>query len=148
MAGANILTTSTALLASTALDAPVRKLALLNTGFKILGVQVALRSAVAVSHHGQIPGRWGFPPQGNEEGLRAVASGGQKLAREGYPAVAAHAKADGAEIHWGDESGLRSDDVRECGFAPKGQTPVIRVNNKLNRPALPAHLLTFGRLTK
>jgi Na+/phosphate symporter len=52
VAGANILTTSTALLASTALDAPVRKLALLNTGFKILGVQVALRSAVAVSHHG------------------------------------------------------------------------------------------------
>ena len=25
---------------------------------------------------------------------------------------------------------MRSDDVRGRGFAPKGQTPVIRVNNK------------------
>lgn len=38
VAGANIGTTSTALLASTALDALARKLALLNTGFNILGV--------------------------------------------------------------------------------------------------------------
>jgi len=37
---------------------------------------------------------------------------------------------EGAEIHWGDESGLRSDDVRGRGFAPKGQTSVVRVNNK------------------
>jgi len=28
----------------------------------------------------------------------------------------------------GDESGLRSDDVRGRGYAPKGQTPVLRVN--------------------
>lgn len=47
-----------------------------------------------------------------------------------YPAIAARARAEGAEIHWGDESGLRSDDVRGRGFAPKGRTPVVRVNNK------------------
>jgi len=35
---------------------------------------------------------------------------------------------EGAQIHWGDESGLRSDDVRGRGYAPKGQTPVLRVN--------------------
>ncbi|MFX7140479.1 transposase, partial [Acinetobacter baumannii] len=29
-----------------------------------------------------------------------------------------------------DESGLRSDDVRGRGFALKGKTPVVRVNNK------------------
>lgn len=38
VAGANIGTTSTALLASTALDTLARKLALLNTGFNVLGV--------------------------------------------------------------------------------------------------------------
>ena len=54
----------------------------------------------------------------------------KKWLDENYPAIAARAKAEGAEIHWGDESGLRSDDVRGRGFAPKGQTPVIRVNNK------------------
>ena len=36
--GANVGTTSTALMASTALDALARKLALLNTGFNVLGV--------------------------------------------------------------------------------------------------------------
>lgn len=49
---------------------------------------------------------------------------------EEYPAIAAAAKAEGAEIHWGDETGLRSDDVCGRGFAPQGQTPVVRVNNR------------------
>lgn len=47
-----------------------------------------------------------------------------------YPAIVARAKAEGAEIRWGDETGLRSDDVRGRGYAPKGETPVVRVSNK------------------
>jgi transposase len=75
--------------------------------------------------------RWGFTPQkpmkkAYEQSPAAV----RKWLDEDYPVIAARAKAEGAEIHWGDESGLRSDDVRGRGFAPKGQTPVIRVNNK------------------
>ncbi len=75
--------------------------------------------------------RWGFTPQkpmkkAYEQSPAAV----KKWLDEDYPVIAARAKAEGAEIHWGDESGLRSDDVRGRGFAPKGQTPVIRVNNK------------------
>lgn len=75
--------------------------------------------------------RWGFTPQkpmkkAYEQSPAAV----RKWLDEDYPVIAARAKAEGAEIHWGDESGLRSDDVRGRGFAPKGQTPVIRVNSK------------------
>ena len=75
--------------------------------------------------------RWGFTPQkpmkkAYEQSPAAV----KKWLEEDYPVIAARAKAEGAEIHWGDESGLRSDDVRGRGFAPRGQTPVIRVNNK------------------
>lgn len=75
--------------------------------------------------------RWGFTPQkpmkkAYEQSPAAV----RKWHEEDYPVIAARAKAEGAEIHWGDESGLRSDDVRGRSFAPKGQTPVIRVNNK------------------
>jgi len=44
--------------------------------------------------------------------------------------IAASAKAEGAEIHWGDETGLRSDDVRGRSHAPQGRTPVVGVNNK------------------
>lgn len=75
--------------------------------------------------------RWGFTPQkpmkkAYEQSPAAV----KKWLDEDYPVIAACAKVDGAEIHWGDETGLRSDDVRGRSDAPQGQTPVIRVNNK------------------
>lgn len=80
---------------------------------------------------GKYLARWGFTPQkpmrkAYEQSPAAV----KKWLDEDYPAIAARAKAEGAEIHWGDESGLRSDDVRGRGFAPKGQTPMVRVSNK------------------
>lgn len=75
--------------------------------------------------------RWGFTPQkpirrAYEQSPTAV----KHWLETDYPAIAARAKKEGAEIHWGDETGLRSDDVRGRGFAPKGETPVIRVNSK------------------
>ena len=54
----------------------------------------------------------------------------KKWLEEDYPVIAAQAKSEGAEIHWGDETGLRSDDVRGRSYAPQGHTPVVRVNNK------------------
>ena len=75
--------------------------------------------------------RWGFTPQKPmKKAYEQSPSAVKKWLDEDYPVIAARAKAEGAEVHWGDESGLRSDDVRGRGFAPKGQTPVIRVNNK------------------
>jgi hypothetical protein len=50
----------------------------------------------------------------------------RKWLDEQYPVIAACAKAEGAEIHWGDETGLRSDDVRGRSYAPQGHTPVVR----------------------
>ena len=75
--------------------------------------------------------RWGFTPQkpmkkAYEQSPAAV----KKWHEEQYPVIAACAKVEGAEIHWGDETGLRSDDVRGRSYAPQGHTPVIRVNNK------------------
>lgn len=75
--------------------------------------------------------RWGFTPQkplkkAYEQSPAAV----KRWLAQDFPAIAARAKAEGAEIHWGDESGLRSDDVRGRSYAPKGQTPVVRVNHK------------------
>jgi transposase len=48
------------------------------------------------------------------------------LERE-YPRVEAEARAEGAEIHWLDEAGLRSDCQAGRGYAPRGHTPVQRV---------------------
>ena len=74
--------------------------------------------------------RWGFTPQkpmkkAYEQSPAAV----KKWLEQDYPAIAARAKNEGADLHWGDASGLRSDDVRGRGYAPVGQTPVVRVNN-------------------
>jgi len=89
------------------------------------GIKLAVRTM------GLYLARWGFTPQkpmkkAYEQSPAAV----KKWLEEDYPVMAARAKAEGAEIHWGDESGLRSDDVRGRSYAPKGETPVIRVNNK------------------
>ena len=75
--------------------------------------------------------RWGFTPQkplkkAYEQSPQEV----NKWLKEDYPLIAQRAKTEGAEIHWGDETGLRSDDVRGRSYAPKGKTPVLRINAK------------------
>ena len=75
--------------------------------------------------------RWGFTPQkpvkrAYEQNPKAV----QRWLDEDYPAIKAKAKEEKAEIYWGDETGVRSDGQHERGYAPKGQTPVIRLNAK------------------
>ncbi|WP_284415882.1 IS630 family transposase, partial [Acidovorax sp. SUPP3334] len=92
---------------------------------QLFGIKLAVRTM------GLYLARWGFTPQkpmkkAYEHSPAAV----KKWLQEEYPVIAACAKVEGAEIHWGDETGLRSDDVRGRGYAPQGQTPVIRVNNK------------------
>ncbi len=72
--------------------------------------------------------RWGFTPQkpirrAYEQSPQAV----KAWLDETYPAITKRAKAEDAEIHWGDETALVNTDVRGRSFAPKGQTPVFRV---------------------
>ena len=43
---------------------------------------------------------------------------------EQYPAIEAQAEAEGAEIHWGDETARVFTDVRSKSYAPVGKTPV------------------------
>jgi transposase len=72
--------------------------------------------------------RWGFTPQKPIRKAYEQRPAEVKVWLEkDYPAITTRAKAEGAEIHWGDETGLRSDDVRGRSYAPKGQTPVVEV---------------------
>lgn len=84
---------------------------------------------LTVRNMGKYLRRWGFTPQrplkkAYEQSPAAVA----KWVNEEYPKIAVAAKQEGAEIQWGDETGLRSDDVRGRGYAPKGKTPVVLAN--------------------
>jgi transposase len=73
--------------------------------------------------------RWGFTvqkpaKQAYEQNPKAV----QKWLEEEYPSIAQQAKAEGAEIHWCDETGVRNDENSVRGYAPKGRTPIMRLN--------------------
>lgn len=75
---------------------------------------------------GRLLKKWGFTPQkpmrrAYERDPVAV----QKWLDEDYPAISRQAKRENAEIHWGDEMGLRSDHQTGTSFSRRGQTPVI-----------------------
>lgn len=75
--------------------------------------------------------RWGYTPQkplkrAYEQDPKAV----QAWIDVEYPAVVARAESEGAEIAWGDESGLRSDAQVGRGYAPRGHTPEINLSQK------------------
>ena len=75
--------------------------------------------------------RWGFTPQKPmKKAYEQRPIEVKAWLDNSYPVIAERDKAEGAEIHWGDETGLRSDDVRGRSYAPKGETPVVRVNSK------------------
>ena len=70
--------------------------------------------------------RWGFTPQ--KPVKRAYEQQPERVKKwldEEYPRIARKAHEEGAEILWGDETGISSEDNRGRGYAPKGQTPVV-----------------------
>lgn len=72
--------------------------------------------------------RWGFTPPklvkcAYEQSSQTV----KKWLETDYPAIAFRAKQEKAEIHWGDETGVQTGANFIRGFAPKGETLVIRI---------------------
>ena len=73
--------------------------------------------------------RWGFTPQkptkrAYEQNPKAVT----RWLKEEYPEIKSQAKQENAELYWGDETGIRNNCQHERGYAPKGKTPVVRLN--------------------
>jgi len=86
------------------------------------GVELAVRTM------GTSLARWGFTAQkplrrACEQDPAAV----RRWLRREYPAIVARAKQARGAVFWGDETGLRSDDVRGRSYAPRGRTPQVRV---------------------
>jgi transposase len=91
--------------------------------------------------------RWGFTAQkplrqAYEQSSKAV----RRWLRQDYPAIAARARGEKGTIFWGDETGLRSDDVRGRSFAPRGRTPVVRPSHKRVGLGLISALTNKGEL--
>ena len=97
-----------------------------------LSVQQVLRQEweirMPIRTVGEYLKHWGFTPQkplrrAYEQNPAAV----KKWLVEQYPAIARRAKKEQAEIHWGDETGLSNGYQYGRSYAPRGQTPVMRV---------------------
>lgn len=69
--------------------------------------------------------RWNFTPQ---KPLRRAYERNARKVREWldvtYPQIARQARREKAELQWGDETGIHSNDVHGKGYAPVGKTPV------------------------
>ena len=102
---------------------------------------------LAVRSMGTYLARWGFTAQkplrrAYEQSAEAV----QRWLRQDYPAIWARARREKGTIFWGDETGLRSDDVRGRSFAPRGRTPIVRPCHKRAGVGLISALTNKGEL--
>src|SRR5512139_307280 len=85
--------------------------------------------AMPIRTVGEYLKRWGFTAQkpakrAYEQNPKAV----KAWMEDEYPRIAQQARAEGAEIHWCDETGVRNDENSVRGYAPKGKTPIMRLN--------------------
>ena len=91
--------------------------------------------------------RWGFSPQkpakvAFERRPEAV----KKWLEEEYPSIKVLAEKENAEIYWGDETGLRSSDVRGRGFAPIGKTPVVKATANYENLSMVSAITNKGKV--
>jgi len=91
--------------------------------------------------------RWGFTPQkptkrAYEQNPKLVAQWHETV----YPEIQARAKQEKAEIHWGDETGIQNDAYNAKGFAPKGKTPVVRINATKSRVNMISSITNRGKV--
>jgi transposase len=70
--------------------------------------------------------RWDFTAQRPwQRALERRPAEVQHWLEQEYPVIAKRAKAEGALILWGDETGVKSEPVAGKSYAPRGKTPVV-----------------------
>lgn len=105
------------------------------------GIKLQVRSV------GKYLARWGFTPQKPIKRAYEQSPAAVQAWLEGeYPAIERRAKAEGAEIHWGDETALVNTDVRGRSFAPMGKTPVaMAIGGKRQKLSMIATVTNQGK---
>lgn len=103
--------------------------------------------AMPIRTVGEYLKRWGFTPQ--KPVKRAYERNGAAITRwlsDEFPAIKRLAKQQGAEIQWGDETGIRSDDVVGRSYSPKGSTPVIKRKGNRERLSMFSTVTNRGKV--
>lgn len=91
--------------------------------------------------------RWGFTPQRPIK--RALEQDPVKVTtwlEQTYPQVLARAKAEHATILWGDETAVKEDTHWIRGYAPKGQTPVLKTPARWHKLSMISAISARGEL--
>lgn len=105
------------------------------------------RVRLSIRAVGEYLSRWGYTPQ---KPIRRAYERDEARVREWleveYPRIKQRAKREQAEIYWGDETGLRSDESRHRGYAPRGKTPVVRVPARRKSLSLISAITNQGRV--
>ena len=91
--------------------------------------------------------RWGFTPQ---KPLRKAYKQNPKAVKawlkEQYPQISKRAKKEQAQIHWGDETGLCNESYHGRSYAPRGETPAIKLHPKCERVNLISSVTNQGQV--
>lgn len=86
---------------------------------------------LAINTMGDYLRSWGFSPQKpKKKAYEQCDKKVQQWLDEDYPAIKERAKKESAEIHWGDETGVRNSNQHGRSYAPKGKTPVKKHMSK------------------
>lgn len=91
--------------------------------------------------------RWGFTPQkpvkfAYERNSEQV----KHWLDKDYPGIRNRAKAENAEIYWGDETSVRAGDVRGRGYSPRGVTPAINATAKYQNLSMISAITNKGKV--
>ncbi len=108
---------------------------------QLYAIQMPIRTV------GEYLKRWGFTPQkpltrAYEKNPKAV----KQWLEESYPAIADRAKAEDAEIHWGDETGLLNNAYYHRSYAPSGKTPAVQMPAKRERVSMISTVTNQGKV--
>ena len=90
--------------------------------------------------------RWGYTAQRPIK--RAYEQNPVKIKvwmEEEYPEIQKKAKKEGGEIYWGDETGIQNGAYRAKGFAPKGKTPVVKIQAKREKISMISAITNLGK---
>ena len=91
--------------------------------------------------------KWGFTPQ---KPINKVYAKNETQVRDWlknqYPQIKRLAQNDKAEIHWGDETGLRNDQLNGRGYSPKGVTPTRQISSIRERVNMISSVTNNGKV--
>ena len=108
---------------------------------KTCGVKLALRTV------GKYLQEWGYTPQKpSRKNASQDPQAVQAWLGETYPALAARAEREDAEIHWGDELGVGMNDYSERGYSRIGHTPELKVSGQRFRINMLSTITNGGKV--